>query len=179
MTRNLITELVIRLLAIWFLITCIASLLHSIVDFKNVGFSFWIYLIIFFIFTSISILAIVFSEGISKLIWIDRKIDDEIIAHGEQKNIFMPLISVIGLYFIISSLAMIIYELAYILVSLPGFSTGKEIYAYHIIILIRLSLLLFFGIIVFSFPEKLINIRINIRKIFKREKINWENLEEE
>ncbi|HEX9883815.1 MAG TPA: hypothetical protein VGA79_07605 [Desulfobaccales bacterium] len=176
MTRNLLTELVIRLLGIWFLITCLNPLLHSILTSKDVSFTFWI---IFFIFTSISILAIVFSERISKLIWIDRKIDDEIIAHGEERNIFMPLISIIGLYFIISSLAMIIQELAYILVFLPGFSAGKEIYVYNIIKLIHLFLLLFFGIIVFAFPDKLINIRFNIRKIFKREKINWENVEEE
>ena len=179
MTRNLITELVIRLLGIWFLITCIGSLLRTILPFKDVGLSFWMYLILFFIFTSISILAIVFSERISKLIWIDRKIDEDIIAHGEERNIFMPLISIIGLYFIISSLAMIIQELAYILVFLPGFSTGKEIYVHNIIKLIHLFLLLFFGIIVFAFPDKLINIRFNIRKIFKREKINWENVEEE
>ena len=75
MTRNPITELVIRLLAIWFLITCIGSLLQTIINFKDASLTFWMYLILLLIFTTISILAIVFSEGISKLIWRDRKAD--------------------------------------------------------------------------------------------------------
>ncbi len=179
MTRNPITELVIRLLSIWFLITCIGSLLRTIINFKDAGLTFWMYLILLSIFTTISILAIVFSEGISKLIWRDRKTDEEIIAPEEGKNIFMPLIAIIGLYFIITSLAMIIQELVGILVILPALSFGKEAYSYHITSMIHHLLLLFFGIIIFCFPEKLIDIRFNIRKIFKKEKIHWENIEED
>jgi len=179
MTRNLITELVIRLLAIWFLIRSFGSLLRSIPLYKDGGLSFWMYIIIFFIMSGIAILIIIFSERISNLIWIDRKIDVKIITNEQDNNIIISLISIVGLYFIIDSLAMMVQELADILVLFPTIYSSKDQYLYRISRLIYHVVLLVFGIVVFSFPEELMNIRTNVRKIFKREKINWENVEEE
>jgi len=184
MTRNQITELVIRLLALWFIITSIGSLLRFILPLKDVGFSFLTYIILFTILTTIAILAIKFSDRITKFIWIGRNIDEGVISGEEGNNILMSLIAIIGLYFIVGSLATIIQGLADIFMIHPRGYIEKEAYLYFISRMIYDFLLLGFGILIFCFPEKILIIRfnikkINIKRIFKRRKINWENLEEE
>ena len=109
----------------------------------------------------------------------DIRTTDEIISESVTHNILVSLISIIGLYFIIDSLAYIIHSLADVFVILPRFYVEKDSYLYPISRILYQCIFLIFGIILFSFPEKLINIRDDLKKIFKREKINYENLEDE
>jgi len=183
MTRNLITELVIRLLAIWFIVTSIGSLLSSIFNLKETGSSFWLFIGMFIILISLFILTIIFSQRITKLIWADRRTDDEIYLYNKKdEETFFPLIAIIGLYFIITSLAAIVHDLASIFtMSSSAYSARelKEFYFFQITRLLYPLFLLLFGIITFCFPEKIMSFRFNIRKIFKREEIHWENVKEE
>jgi hypothetical protein len=179
MTRNLITELVIRLLAIWFFIKLIATLLPILIYYKDDGKSFLVNLALFIALFGITILIIFFAERISKLIWMDRRTTDEIIDESVKDNILVPLISIVGLYFTIDSLAFIIHSLADVFVILPRLYGKEDSYLYPISRILYQCLFLIFGILLFSFPEKLINIRDDIKKILKREKINYDNLEDE
>jgi len=179
MTRNLITELVIRLLAIWLIITSFGSLLLNIFSLKSLDSSFLLIICIFIILIILLTLTIIYSQRIAKLIWADRKTDEDIALYSKDNELFFPLIAIVGMYFIITSLTTIITELARIFIMLTSTSSSKEIYLYQIGRLFYPILLLLFGIITFCFPEKIMSMRFNIRKIFKREEIHWENVEEE
>ncbi len=179
MTRNLMTELVIRLLAIWFLFRTIAALLPTLIYYKDSGSSIWINYALFITIVCVTIIIIFFAKRISKIIWMDRRTTDEAIDESVKVNILIPLISIIGLYFIIDSLAFIIHSLADVFMILPRISVEKDSYLYQISRILYRCLFLIFGILLFSFPEKLITIRDSIKNIFKKDKINYDDLEDE
>ncbi len=179
MTRNLVTELVIRLLAIWFLIRTIAALLPTLIYYKDNGSSVWLNYALFITLVCITILIIFFAERISKIVWMGTKTTDEVIDDSVKNNILIPLISIVGLYFIIDSLAFIIHSLADVVLILPRISAVKDSSLYQISRILYRCLFLIFGILLFSFPEKLITIRDDLKKVLKREKINYENVEDE
>ena len=164
MTRNLVTELVIRLLAIWFMVTGIAAILLSSQSAKSDIMTYESVISVI----AISILSICFSKNIAKIIWIDRRGTDEIIGNNETHNILVPLISIIGLYFIIDSFAYIIHNLIDIYLLLPGYFGDKTTKLYSISTLLNKFLFLVFGILVFSFPEKVLNIRNFLKEIINR-----------
>ena len=179
MTRNLITELVIRLLAIWFLFRTIAALLPTLIYYKDSGLSILVNYAIFITIVCTTIIIIFFAERISKFIWMGKRTTDETIDDSVKDNILVPLISIVGLYFIIDSSAFIIHSLADVFVILPRISVGKVPYSYPIGKILYRCLCLIFGILLFTFPEKLITIRDDIKKILKREQTNYDNLEDE
>ena len=168
MTRNLLTELVIRLLAIWFFIKLIATLLPTLIYYKDDGKSFLVNLALFIALFCITIIFIFFAERISNLIWINSRTTDDKIDDSVKDNILVPLISIVGLYFIIDSLAFIIHSLADVFVILPRISVEKDSYLYPISRILYRCLFLIFGILLFSFPEKLITIRDDLKKILNQ-----------
>jgi hypothetical protein len=183
MTRNLLTELVIRLLAIWFFIKFIAALLPTLIYYKDDGKSFLVNLALFIALFGITILFIFFAERISNLTWLNSRTTDDRIDDSVKDNMLVPLISIVGLYFIIDSLAFIIHSLADVFVVLPSLYGKEDSHLYPLSRILYQCLFLIFGIVLFSFPEKLITIRDDLKKtlekVFKREKVNYKNIEDE
>ena len=73
-SRNLVTELVIRLLAIWLFFRSAASLFLSLNYTIGSGLPLLINIALFIVATGIAFLIIYFAERISKLIWMDKKL---------------------------------------------------------------------------------------------------------
>jgi hypothetical protein len=180
MTRNIITELVIRLLAIWLFINSVASLIPVFEYAKSFEEAFWTCIATFLFPITISIILIVFSAHISKIIWTGRQ-DDEIIKHNEGKDTFAALISILGLYFIITSLSASIHYIIEILTILPRYGVygvKGTINAYSISRLIYNGIILAFGILIFSLPEGIMSIRNTISDFLSKKRINDDENEE-
>jgi hypothetical protein len=111
---------------------------------------------------SIPILMIVFSKRIASLIWIGRYNNDEVIIKNLTNDILPSLISVLGLYFIVKSLAQVMDGLTYLGV-MPRYNDKVNL-SYHIIQLIYQVMILIIGILLFVLPEKVIRIKDNIKK---------------
>lgn len=178
MTRNTITELIIRLLAIWLFISCIGSLVSGIWSINFAESSLWQYIGLILIITTISVLMVVFSKQFANLIWIGRPADIEVISQGIGINIFNALISIAGLYFIVTSLTSIIHHLTEVLIILPSYTLEKRAYAYSVSRITNYCITLMFGILLFAFSEKVMNIRIALREFLTKRQSTDESKEE-
>lgn len=163
MTRIMITELVIRLLAIWLFINSLGSIFPIYESTRAMNPPFYAYIIIFLLPISISLLFIVFSKQIARIIWTGRQNDIEIITQKEENDTFIALISILGLYLIIYSISTIINHLSGIVMTITShFGPGNK-YSYLISEILHNGMILAFGILLFIFPEKIMSIRISLK----------------
>jgi hypothetical protein len=85
MNRTVITELFVRLYAIWLIIAALHGIPQIYINSPDLGKLIWIPIIGLIVIAIIAIMMIVFSKGITKIIWLGRNANDEVVVDRNQK----------------------------------------------------------------------------------------------
>ncbi len=176
MTRSIITELFVRVLALWLIIGQVPAIPAFYSNIGEAGFPLWMPLVGVAVILFTAIMMIIFSKEITKLIWLGRRNDDEPIVDDRKKDLLIPLIATLGLFFAVRALLDILYEITKFLNSVNFYSYYprhiKETQDRLVFSLMANALSFILGALIFFLPEKLVNFR---NEIFKKYFHKYEN----